>query len=72
MILVDTSVWIEFFKGNDPVFSHLKKCVEKQDACAAECVFGELLQGALNKRERTIISGYWSSLPKLDESGIFV
>jgi hypothetical protein len=28
MILVDTSIWIEFFKTNEPVFSELKDLIE--------------------------------------------
>ena len=72
MILVDTSVWMEFFKGKEPVFSILKAHIEKQDVHAAECIFGELLQGALNKKERGILSEYWHSLPKLDETNIFI
>lgn len=72
MILADTSVWIEFFKGKEPVFSHLKAHIEKQDVCAAECIFGELLQGALNKAERDILSEYWHALPKIDETNIFI
>ena len=72
MILVDTSVWIEFFKGKEPVFSSLKEHVEKNDVCAAGFIFGELLQGALNKKERTLISEYWHFLPKLDETDIFI
>lgn len=72
MILVDTSVWIEFFKGKEPVFSLLRAHIEQQDVRAAECIFGELLQGALNKEERSLLSGYWHSLPKLDETDVFI
>lgn len=72
MILADTSVWIEFFKGKEPVFSQLKVHIEQQDVYTAECIFGELLQGALDRKEQAILSEYWHSLPKLDETGIFI
>jgi predicted nucleic acid-binding protein len=44
MILVDTSVWIEFFRGNEPYFTKLKELIESSDVLAHEVVFGELLQ----------------------------
>lgn len=72
MILADTSIWIEFFRGKEPVHSRLKTLIEQQNVYAAECVFGELLQGALDTTEQAILSEYWHSLPKLDESGIFI
>ncbi len=45
MILVDTSIWIEFFRGNEPYFTKLKEIIESSDVLAHEVVFGELLKG---------------------------
>lgn len=64
MIVLDTSVWIEFLKNNTEYFSKVKYLLENQQVLAIECVFGELLQGAKNKREIEIISLYWENLPK--------
>jgi len=64
MILVDTSVWIEFLKARQPWLSEMTRLLEEQEVLAAEPVFGELLQGALNERESQIILGYWRHLPK--------
>lgn len=72
MILVDTSIWIEFFKTHDPVMSILKTEMRTQNIVAVECVFGELLQGAKNRRETDIITEYWQNLPKKNESGIWL
>ncbi|MEE9315780.1 MAG: PIN domain-containing protein, partial [bacterium] len=72
MIVVDTSVWIEFFKGNAPIFPKLKELVEMRQVIACECVFGELLQGARTKRERSILNEYWENLPKVDEHNIWI
>jgi len=52
MIIPDTSVWIEFLKGNEPYFSQLKELLERNEVMGVECIFGELLQGAKNSRER--------------------
>lgn len=59
MVLVDTSIWIEFFKKNDPVFSHLRELVESGDVIVHEIIFGELLQGCKNKSELNFILEYW-------------
>ncbi|MEI7616464.1 MAG: PIN domain-containing protein [Actinomycetota bacterium] len=71
-IIADTSVWIEFLKNNESVFSILKDRLENQEIAAVECVFGELLQGVKNNKEQKIILSYWKSLPKLNETGIWI
>ena len=72
MILVDTSVWIEFLKKREPFHSQMKQYLERNEILAIECIFGELLQGAKNKREREIIDAYWRHLPKTDEQGLWI
>ncbi len=64
MIIPDTSIWIEFLKNNPEYFSTVKDLLENRKVLAIECIFGELLQGAKNKREIEIISLYWENLPK--------
>ncbi|HBF13853.1 MAG TPA: VapC toxin family PIN domain ribonuclease [Deltaproteobacteria bacterium] len=72
MILVDTSIWIEFLKLNRNVFDLFNHEMEQQNIVVTECVFGELLQGAKNKRERKIILEYWNNLPKKDEKNLWL
>lgn len=72
MILIDTSVWIEFFKGQPSIFSTVTSLLESQSTIAAECVFGELLQGVKDARERALVLDYWGNLPKRDEAGIWI
>ena len=64
MIILDTSVWIEFLKNNPEYYSKVKDLLENRKVLAIECIFGELLQGAKSKREIEIISLYWENLPK--------
>jgi hypothetical protein len=64
MIILDTSLWIEFLKHNEKYYSHIVYLLENQKVFAVECIFGELLQGAKNKREIDIISLYYENLPK--------
>ena len=42
----------------------IEELLENREIIAVECVFGELLQGAKNKREIEIIMLYWENLPK--------
>jgi len=65
-VLVDTSVWFEFLKSNQPYFTALRDLLENQNVLALECVFGELLQGAKNIHETNIIISYWDNLPKVE------
>ncbi len=72
MIIPDTSVWIEFLKGNPKYNSKIVEILETNNLLALECIFAELLQGVRNKRERNIILSYWQHLPKIDGSGLFI
>src|SRR5208337_5263079 len=77
MIILDTSVWIEFLKNNPEYYPEVKDLLENRKIIAVECIFGELLQGAKNKHEIEVISLYWENLPKAAiengwiEAGIF-
>lgn len=72
MVLIDTSIWIEYFKVKEPYYSKLAKLLETNEVLAFSPIFGELLQGAKNKRERSIILEFWEYLPKLDEKELFI
>ncbi|MCG6147972.1 PIN domain-containing protein [Leptospira levettii] len=72
MILVDTSVWIEFFRGKEPFFSQLMTLIEASEVFAHEIVFGEILQGCKNKTELTVVFEYWDSLNQIVSNGSFI
>lgn len=72
MIIADTSVWIEYLKGNEEVGSMFTPYLRKNHIIAISAVFGELLQGVKNKRERKVIAGFWENVPKLNEEGLFI
>jgi hypothetical protein len=73
VILVDTSVWIDFFKQSDPVIvEKLDLLIENNEVIALSCVFGELLQGVKNEQEEKLILDFWSNLPKVDETNLFL
>ena len=72
MILIDTSIWIEFLRARSPYYDEVSALLEENRVLALSCIFGELLQGAKNKRERTIIQDLRTYLPKIDERHLFV
>ena len=72
MIILDTSVWIEFLKGNNDYFPKISKMLENMEILAVEFVFGELLQGVKNKKEKEIIKKYWKYLPKKNYENIII
>ena len=72
MVVLDTSVWIEFFKGNEPYYNVVQNLIAARSVCAIEPIFGELLQGAMNKREIATIKKFWEYLSKFEEPGLFI
>ena len=72
MVICDTSVWIEYFRGKNPYFDSVSALLSRREIIGLECVFGELLQGVMEKRERKVILECWDSLPKLSEAGLWL
>lgn len=65
-IIVDTSVWIEYFKGNEKYFDFIQKLLEKNEIITIELIFAELLQGARNKKETEMLKSYYGLIPKAE------
>jgi tRNA(fMet)-specific endonuclease VapC len=55
MILVDTSAWIEFFRGRDPFASAVDQALASNEAALCGPVEAELRRGLANDRERTTV-----------------
>jgi predicted nucleic acid-binding protein len=72
MIVIDTSVWIEFLKQNPLYASKVNELLENREVPAVEFIFGELLQGAKNKREKKMITDYWKTLPKCSQENAWI
>ncbi len=65
MILIDTSVWIEFFKQKEPFKKNVQSLLEAQIIVAIEPVFAEILYGVRNRKEKEIVQSYWQILPRI-------
>lgn len=73
MILVDTSVWIDYFRKRSKAADELLTAlIDNGQVVALSPVFGELLQGVRDQREEKIVLGHWKNLPKVDESNLFI
>lgn len=71
-VVIDTSIWIEFFKGNEVVRDDILKLQEEDAVLAVDIVFAELLQGALNNREIKLINSYFELMPKPNTVGLII
>ena len=66
MVLVDTSVLINFFRGRETTTGTVKldSLLTEEDAfCINEFIYQEILQGAKDEREFTTLRTYLSDVP---------
>lgn len=64
MILCDTNILIEFYKGNSDVIAELQK-IGLVDLAISVVTAGELYYGAMDKRELGKIQKHWSLLNQI-------
>jgi predicted nucleic acid-binding protein len=69
IILIDTSVWIEFFKQNPVYATELEALLKTRMVVTIEPIFSELIYGARNDKEKKRILSYWNLLPKIPFTG---
>jgi predicted nucleic acid-binding protein len=68
MVLVDTSVWVDFFAGKDlPHVERLERLIaEGEDLCICGIVLAEVLQGIRDDRQHRKTRQYLDDLLYLD------
>lgn len=67
MIVVDTSVWIDFFRGREPVTARLRELLDRDEVALAIPVRIEILSGA-RKTEVGRLARLLAALPVLHPS----
>jgi len=72
MVILDTSYWIEFLKNKAPNSDEVRRLLEDRHVIGLSFVMAELLQGCRSEREVNLILAYWESIPKIDESNIWI
>ena len=66
--LVDTSVWIEFFRKKEPWFGLVSGWLDEDSICCCGLIYAELLQGAKSEKEMKIIKEFKYVLEFLKDS----
>jgi len=67
-ILVDTSVWIEFFKRKEPWYGIVSGLMDDRRVCCAGIVLAELIQGARSEKELDVLRDFRHVFRFFDES----
>ena len=71
-VVFDTSIWIEYFKGNDEYFQLCQELIEKGEVKTIELIFAELLQGAKNSKETKLLKSYFELIPKVEIDKLYI
>ena len=70
-IILDSSVWFEYFKRKDPYFKEVQMYLNILSIKIIEPVIGEILQRALNKKELSFIKENIQFVPKVEIKNLF-
>lgn len=63
-ILVDTSVWLEFFRVQDsPYAEALDQLLEEEQVCTTDLIKAEIIPGARTPRQFRELKDYFDALP---------
>jgi len=70
MVMVDTSAWIEYFRGGLPrVANKVDLCLDQDLVGIGDLVYCEVMQGIRSPRDRREVSGLLLSLPQFSMVG---
>jgi hypothetical protein len=70
-IIVDSSVWFEYFKRNDPYYQEVQNYLDDLSIKIIDPIVGEILQGALNQNEINFIREHIRYVPKIEIKDLF-
>jgi predicted nucleic acid-binding protein len=70
-LIVDSSVWFEYFKRNDPYYQEVQRYLDTLSVKILGPIIGEILQGALNQKELNFIKTHIQYVPKIEMRDLF-
>jgi len=70
-ILLDSSVWFEYFKRKDPYFKEVQMYLNTLRIKIIDPIIGEILQGAINSNELNFIKTNIQYVPKIEIKELF-
>ena len=73
MILIDTSAWIEFFRGGDSIAARkVDQSLETDLVGIGDLIYCEVMQGVRFDRQKREIADIFRSLPRLEMVGFHI
>jgi predicted nucleic acid-binding protein len=57
-ILVDTSIWIDFFRRKEPAYTKVVQLIDEDRICCAGIILSELMQGANSEKELNVLKDF--------------
>ncbi len=66
--LIDTSVWIDFFRKKEPCYDLVSQLLDEQTICTTGLIMAELIQGAKTHKEVDIIKDFVSTFEYLQDT----
>jgi len=67
-ILIDTSVWIEYFRNkSSSVAKKVDRFFEEDEVYVPKIIIAELMQGSKSKKELSIIEGFFDAFHIIDQ-----
>jgi predicted nucleic acid-binding protein len=68
-ILIDTSVWIEYFRNQSPGFvAFVAEIAKDREICVAGIILAELMQGAKSEKELSVIAEFMDAFTIIDQT----
>jgi len=68
LILLDTSIWIDYFRKKDPIYDRVEGLIEEDQVAIIRFITAELLQGAKSAREFNTLKGSVEIFHLLEET----
>jgi hypothetical protein len=62
-VLIDTAVWVDFFRGRGEIVKLVKNLVISNQAMLCGVVISEVIQGIKNEKEREIVKEAFRGIP---------
>lgn len=72
MIVVDTSVWIEYLRKKEDYIAVFEESISQGKFTATSFVFGELLQGCKTSADAERVLDLYRNLPHLNEAEVWL
>ncbi len=57
-VLIDTSIWIEFFRGREPYRGIVTKLIDDEQVVCCGIILAELMQGAKSDKELAVLNDF--------------